>query len=501
MDINIEKYFFGGTNHDLSAEKGEHSANYKLGENIVFNLNINQGYTIEWSLYKDDAALNLYKKEQAVTEDSWYGSHTTRILNDTCDYSYKNNEFVLTTRRATAGTVRLHIQVYLAGADKPEKEISLTAIADAENIVQSLEKRFSRELLMENTKKYFDKWKNVWDENIKRLSASVSADAAFKEWLKNPEGSYTVGNALKLKLVRKTDSYTMYHFWAATDSAKGIITLQENGLFDAEYNSRPSTGVFAVPNNAKENSLGIFAQYHGYGLPSADTAEPMDNCITVRMNSHGMDNDITEEDRKRLGGIAPSCGGIDAFADMENKLNPEDLYYYGILRRDYTALQVAKIIFDSYDNSGDNITTEGGSMGAWQATSMAALDSNVNKVTNRITWLCQIGAVNYGDIYSWHPNFTEHADMPDAVSIFSSVTAAHLINKRLLDNPDKEFVFNIPVAGLADYEASAPSGVMALYNAFWASNILKSISFLQFQYHGENFQGENTRFISEFSNK
>ncbi len=500
MNRGIEQYFFGGTNHDLSADNSEHSANYKLGEDIIFNLKINQGYTVKWLLFKDDAALNLYKQEQAVTEKVWYGTNTTRILNDTCDYSYQNNEFVLTTRRATPGTVRLHIQVFGENLTKPEREISLTAIVDAENIVQSLEKRFPKELLTAQTKKYFDKWKNEWDANITELSSAISADNSFKAWLKNPEGSYTVGNALRLKLVRRTDTYTMYHFWIATDSSKGITTLKENGLFDLEYNSRPATGVFAVPNNAKENSLGIFAQYHGYGLVSADITEPKTDCITVRMNSHGMDNDITEADRQRLGKIIPSCGGIDAFADMQNKSTPEEFYYYGILRRDYTALQAAKVIFDCYDNSGDNITTEGGSMGGWQATSMAALDSNVNEVSNRITWLCQIGAVNYGNLYSWHPNFTEPGGKPDAVSVFSSVTAAHIINERVLDNPDKKFVFNIPVAGLSDYEASAPGGVMALYNAFCAPNITKSINFLQFHYHSENFQGDNTKFISQFSN-
>ncbi|MBQ3562257.1 MAG: hypothetical protein IJA13_01740 [Clostridia bacterium] len=139
-------------------------------------------------------------------------------------------------------------------------------------------------------------------------------------------------------------------------------------------------------------------------------------------------------------------------------------------------------------------------MAGWQSVVIAALDDDVNRVETSVTWLCQLGANQYGDIISWHPD----AYVPvtsKAARVFSSVTAAHIINDRVVAG-NKAFTLDIMEAGLGDYSASAPHGVIALYNAFDGdnANITKSAKFYQFREHGDKVYGAFTKFVSSLSN-
>ena len=108
---------------------------------------------------------------------------------------------------------------------------------------------------------------------------------------------------------------------------------------------------------------------------------------------------------------------------------------------------------------------------------MAALDDKVNNTEIAIPWMCQVGAAQNGCIYSWHPVYD--AGLP----YFSTVTAARIINERV-EKGDTAYNMNIEFAGMADYSASAPLGVMALYNALSSDKAGASVTFYQFGDHG-----------------
>lgn len=60
---------------------------------------------------------------------------------------------------------------------------------------------------------------------------------------------------------------------------------------------------------------------------------------------------------------------------------------------------------------------------------------------------------------------------------------------------------SITRAGLGDYVASAPHGIIALFNAFNAENCVKSMNLIQFYANGVNYLGDNTRLISSKHSK
>ena len=469
---DVDVLFYGGTDHDIDGIDSTSAISYKTGEDISFILNLKTAYTLSWQLDKDDPEENLYGDERVI-----YG---TKVLTGTFDPATDGSIFSLTTQMANPGVAKLTIK-FLDTKGITVATIYISAAADYENIRQSLEEGFTVDELVAETSGYYNSWTTAWDTHIADVNSAID-NSELSTWLATTKAvgdEFTIDGVLKLQVATVGSNYTTYNFWIATDNSVGIATDGDS------YLTRPATGVFAVPNGVSANSLNMRVGFLAYGQSTVSTGGPTAGTVTVRITSHGLEN----------GSEFDGDAGTNMVGD-----NPETAYQYGILRRDYTAMQVAKHLFADILADDLQITTNGGSMAGWQSVVIAALDDDVNRVETSVTWLCQLGANQYGDIISWHPD----AYVPvtsKAARVFSSVTAAHIINDRVVAG-NKAFTLDIMEAGLGDYSASAPHGVIALYNAFDGdnANITKSAKFYQFREHGDKVYGAFTKFVSSLSN-
>ena len=105
-----------------------------------------------------------------------------------------------------------------------------------------------------------------------------------------------------------------------------------------------------------------------------------------------------------------------------------------------------------------NVTVSGGSMGAFQATAAAALDSGVNKLIICKPWLCDLRAAEAGKLGGWRPEAAAGLDYYDTASFASRVRCETVLD-----------------SGLGDY-VCPPSGVTALYH-----NLRGTKRFVMFQ--------------------
>ena len=472
-DDNVDNLFYGGTDHDIDADPATTAISYGLNEDISFIIRLKGDYQIKWSLYKDDPDVNAISELGEVN-----GSVASHVKSGTFTPGIDSNTLIVTTQMKQAGVVRLVFNLYDANGKAARvnenggaNNFSMSAAADYENITQSVEELFTAEQVMTEAKGYYEAWKTEWDTQVKVITDAAAADADFAAWLADNEktagAEKQVGELLKLKVAANNGTYTAYNFWIATG---------EEGLSTAgTENNRPATGVFSIPNTA-DNSLDMYATFTAWGGNNVATSGPQSGTLEVRVVGHGKD----------LGTAFDLNSGI-------NTENPTQVFNYGILNRDYVTLQVAKSLFANKLKDNFGIKTNGGSMGGWRSVIIGAIDTDVNEFQVNIPWMCQVGAAQAGDITSWHPTYC------DGLRPFSTVTAARIINERVAAG-EQEFTVTI-TAGLGDYQASAPHGIIALYNAFDDAKVTKSLAFKQFKEHGATVYGSFTEFDSEVSNK
>ncbi len=474
LSTNLSLILNAGTDHDLDGNSATDSISYGLDEDITFSVQLKGAYKMKWALYKDNAADNLYGNETLAD-----GS-TTELKNETVNYSYVDNYFTCTTRRATAGSAVLKVTV-LGPEDKAVATFRLTALADAENIKQPVETLglSDEDVIAETTAKY-DEWTTAWDSNIQTVTTAMAADTDFNAWMaktdKKVGDTITVDNLLKLKVAAVEEQYISYHYWMATDATVGIDVAPTADNF----NVRPATGAFMVPTNLT-GTTNLAMSFYGYGDGKGTYKFTYNwelnnflaaNAIKINTNNNGINND---DDSTEI---------VEKNSYMGNQTveNADKLYQYGIIRRNYTVLNVAKALFaDKYNGT---VSVAGGSMGAWQAVSTAMIDEHIKSVDISIPWMANIGAVDASRVDSWHPPY-DH-DGNNGARIFSTTTAARIINARITESGEA-YSFIINNAGLGDFEASAPSSVMAVYNAITAPSCSKSISMKQFVSHSGNF--------------
>ena len=103
---------------------------------------------------------------------------------------------------------------------------------------------------------------------------------------------------------------------------------------------------------------------------------------------------------------------------------------------------------------------------AIQATSVAALEPGVTKLSVHIVWLCDVGGRSVGRLEGWLPEYTANLNYFDSVNFAARVKCPTTITR----------------AGLIDY-TTTPIGVAAYYNAL---QVQKSITFVQSGDHVNN---------------
>ena len=209
-----------------------------------------------------------------------------------------------------------------------------------------------------------------------------------------------------------------------------------------------------VPKNAKPHSLKINVGFGAYGIYSMGP-QFADNCITVSVNPHSIENDMDasyyEAASERLSGFG---------FDNESK---ETSYFLGMLQRDIQAIRFAENRFADLWN-GVDIEVSGGSMGGFQSIAVAGLYDKVTKLNAGIPWMCDIGGNSQADRLSgWRPSYNEANSYYDSCYFAARVKCDTNIS-----------------AGLGDY-ICPPSGITSLYNALTCN---KTIDFKQNRGHG-----------------
>ncbi len=488
----------GGPVNELDNNASTDSISYGLNEDITFKYKVKGLYNVKYELYKDLPSENLYGTET-------YTTGTTKVLEGVCT----DRVFTLTTQMKKAGTLRLRIFLLDAKGNAVTLPGNTTffdtvVAADYANITEVMAEKGLVDY--SQTEKVYDEMKTAFAAKSDVLKNAVAADrtnfdAFFDKLNTNPVlgDTYENGNLIYLSVVNITDNDVFLDFRLATDSVVGTTSTGSNNLFSdevyktqaeatntQEYNLRPSTGVIVLPRNAADNSLSLSGGYQGYGESYGGITASANGVLAIRMNSHGFKNyeaaiNTTYRDNMKSTNI--ENGGINGciVGSYEAGMTDyKDMYQYGMLMRDYVALQFAKL-FPAYNKAGGNVSTSGGSMGGWQSVSIAALDNDVTNASLSIVWMCSVG----GNEYEYVPsNF-----MPTIVNgnttrmLYSSVGAADYINKTLSQRAG----FKVKVyGGLADPTAPV-QGLIALYNKFECE---KSLELIQFMKHGENYSSK-----------
>lgn len=215
----------------------------------------------------------------------------------------------------------------------------------------------------------------------------------------------------------------------------------------------PAYILVTVPKNREPGSLGIYAQYYGYGYGTANYVT-RDNCICVSVNSHSKENlregAYYDQVRAELTGFG--------FEDVPR----EDYYLLGMILRDVQAIRFVTTYFGDLWN-GVDVTISGGSMGGFQTCAVAALCPLVTRAEPSITWMCDLGGQITKRSYGWIPDYTEAHAYFDSVSFAARITCPTSL-----------------YAALGDWTC-VPSGVIASYNALRGE---KTATFAQNADHG-----------------
>ncbi|MBE6613307.1 MAG: acetylxylan esterase [Ruminococcaceae bacterium] len=237
-------------------------------------------------------------------------------------------------------------------------------------------------------------------------------------------------------------------------------------LYDVKISAptkRPVSGYLSVPKNKPISECGAFLGFMGYGVASAPATYRAGE-ISLHINSHGIENgkDAAFYEELRKGELAAF-----GFKDDENA-SPETCYFRDMIRRGMIAL---KWLAESSGYSGEPIQLTGGSMGAMQATNIAAraeaLGIKIRQLWIGVPWLCDLGGITIGRQRGWRPNFTK------GIRYFDTAAAAARVSA---DTPV------VIECGLGDY-VCPPSGEVVLWHNFRGQ---KSITFLQNKTHGYN---------------
>ncbi|MBQ7312753.1 MAG: acetylxylan esterase [Clostridia bacterium] len=216
----------------------------------------------------------------------------------------------------------------------------------------------------------------------------------------------------------------------------------------------PVSGYLRLPRDAAEKSLPIRVGFLGYGVSSA-AIPTKGRAIQLNLNQHGIENGQPIEYYQKMEREVFAGFGFD----RDENRNPDTVYFkYMILR----ALQAIRYCRTLPQWDGVNVTLAGGSMGAFQATSAAALDKDVTRLEIAVPWMCDLRGTESSRLGGWRPAADTGLDYYDTVSMASRVKAETAIT-----------------AGLGDY-VCPPSGVTALYHSF---SCKKTLTMMQNKTH------------------
>lgn len=201
----------------------------------------------------------------------------------------------------------------------------------------------------------------------------------------------------------------------------------------------PVWGLLSIPNEGESFSAKVV--YRGYGIYSVQPVLERE-FITFAVDVHGLEPGLPEEYYKELGREPDGELYYYGFNNIENS-NPDNVYFKNVIARDLMAAKFVKALPQWNRNE---LVSEGGSQGAFRATSVAAWDKDITKLNIDVPWFCNLGGYKNDRMRGWSPDYTEGLCYYDTANQATRVKCPVSIS-----------------AKLGDY-ICPPSSVVALYN-------------------------------------
>ena len=479
--IKVEQLLDGGTDHYLDSITQTDDISYVTGETITYAFRIKGNYKLRYTVKKDNAADNLYGNE--TRQDTTVKSGT-----------YGGDVFKFSTQMKKAGAVYVQLEV-LDTADKLVATFKHTIIADLEKVKPAVESPTyyydkNGNKVNSTVAEFYEACKDEWAPMLEKIRAEVNSTAFKNYWSKKEANAVYDGTYIYATRKSDVNGYYLYDIQIATEEPSKVVagatkvkdtfaTTANNKFLYNDYNVRPSSFNLTLHHNATAGSLGVTAALHGYDQAKSADKTTSNSLLYVNMNSHGILNNQNATYYTEIHKVNSALGGTKSFGFNHNpnggtgvEKSPTELYFYGIIKRDYFGLQFAKMLPEYNTESVNTIT--GGSMGAFRSVLAAAFDSSFKTVNASYSWMGGLGGRENGKVYG--------AFMPAntiGIQYFSTVHAAATLGT--------DVTLNLRGNGLGDY-TSPPSGIVALYNAAICK---KSLEFRQYREHGNTMRTIN----------
>jgi len=481
--IQVETVLEGGTDHYLDNIAQTDDISYISNETITYAFRIKGGYKLRYTVYKDNAELNLYGNETVAVDTATF-PHTNKYVKKGV---YEGDVFKFSTQMNQPGAVYVFLEV-LDESNKLVAKFNHTVIVDFDKVEAAAAAPTSyvdeQGVTVNATPaEFYASCRSDWSAILEKIEEEVESEAFQNYWTAKEADAVYDGTYIYATRKADVSGYYLYDIQLATEEPSAVLegatkvselfadTTNNKFLYN-DYTVRPSSFNLTLKNDAAAGSLIVRGNYQGYGDASSAGKQTISNALFINMNSHGILNNQASSYYTAIHKVSSKSGGTKGFfteynpnAGVGTEKSPTELYAYGIVKRDYIASQFAKML-PEYNVNAKNYAS-GGSMGGWRSVMAAALDPSIKTVDASYTWMASLGGLENGKIAGhFMPALT------NGILYFSTVNAAAAL--------DKDVTLNFKACGMGDY-TSPPVGLVAAYNA---ATCKKSIELRQYREHG-----------------
>ena len=407
-----------GAQVTMVGETDRDAVSYRVGETAVFNCALYSGTTLVGVPY---FYYELYDESTGTIESDFVDG--------------RSGVLQVSAKPTGAGFVYLSVWVYNEDYTKMGPDDGLTTIVD-EDINYCGAAGFNAEEL--------------------RTAGSIPED--FDEfWDSAVEALYSE----ELEIVHMTDR-------TAAGSAYYTYSIALRCGVDIHGNPGIASGYLTFPKDAESVAMRMYFNGYGVNLPAPIYEE---NTAVLFMCAHSIDLDLADPsspDYNETYWKEQQAQLANAGFDSSENTNRDTVYFKGMILRN---LQGARFMVQYFGEQGlnlwdgENFECNGGSMGAFQSLTVAALDAHISKITLGVPWMCDIKGDAEGNLRK-KSSFRMAFD--EALMYYDSTAFAH----RIQCNVEIE-------CGLGDQLCPA-SGVAILYNQLKCN---KRITYIQNRSH------------------
>ena len=481
--IQVERVLEGGTDHYLDSIAQTDDISYRVGETITYAFRIKGNYKLRYTVYKDNAAQNLYGKE-AVKLDSANFPHTNEYVKSG---TYAGDVLKFSTQMNQPGAIWVKLEV-LDQNNIMVASFNHTVIVDFDNVKPAVAAPTyyydeNGNKVNSTVAEFYQASKNEWAPLLEKIQEEVNSAAFQTYWSDKKAGAVYNGTYIYAERKADKNGYLLYDIQIATEEPSKVLSgatkvrdiianTTNNKFLYNDFTVRPATFNLTLKPGAAEGSLGVSGAFQGYGNANTAGTAGSNSVLYVNMNSHGILNNQSSAYYTAIHKVSSKNGGTSGFCMEYNpnagtgvEKSPTELYFYGMIKRDYFGLQFAKML-PEYNADSKNAVS-GGSMGGFRSVLAAAFDSSIKRVDASYTWMGSLGGLETDKIAG-------HFMPANTIGIqyFSTVHAAATLGS--------DVTLNLKACGLGDY-TSPPLGLVAAYNMATCN---KSIELRQYREHG-----------------